>query len=181
MDSDGSIEAGNSGWWQTPDGKRYPPPANDAEAARMYNSMWQGTDGKWYAALEPTPAGSTPTGTPAGRASPGTPRGTVPSEIGTQPPLGYWPRGQHQPANGFAIAALVCSLLFLLVVPALLGIIFGFVALSQIHRSRANPQLMPAQKGDGLAISGILIGFIGLSLMLVAVAIPTFIGVRHTG
>ncbi len=173
------------GWEQPPDERRYPPPANEAEAARMYHSIWQGTDGKWYAALEPTPSEGG-TGSPSGGASPG----TASPVIGTPPPPGYRPMGYGAPGygpagygpmapygpyrrtNGLAIAGLVCSFFFFLGLPSLLAIIFGFIAVSHIRSSGGT------QKGTGLAISGIVIGFIGLMLVLVAVAIPTFIGVQ---
>jgi hypothetical protein len=52
-----------------------------------------------------------------------------------------------------AIASLVCSLSGLLCgVGALLGIIFGHIALSQIKRN--------GQEGRGLAIAGTIIGYV---------------------
>ncbi len=62
-----------------------------------------------------------------------------------------------QGANGFAIAALVCGLLFFVPLSAILAIIFGIVALAQIRRTH--------QRGRGMAITGIVIG----SLAMVAV------------
>ena len=69
--------------------------------------------------------------------------------------------------NGIAIAALVTSFFV-----SVLGIILGFVALSQIKKSGEN--------GRGLALAGIIIGFVAVGitvliiiLQLVAVAALT--------
>jgi len=72
-----------------------------------------------------------------------------------------------QRTNGMAIASLVCSLVAILLggIPAILGIIFGFVARSQIRKSNGS------QKGDGMALSGIIIGFVFVALGLILVGI----------
>ena len=57
---------------------------------------------------------------------------------------------QPQKTNGFAIAALVLSL----VGCSLLGVIFGGIAISQINKGQGS--------GKGLAIAGLVIGIIGL-------------------
>jgi hypothetical protein len=89
---------------------------------------------------------------------------------GTYPPQGYPPQGYVQPpgpygaypsygarpsrkTNGLAIASLVCSIAGFLVIPLVLGIVFGFVARSQIRNSNGT------QGGQGLALAGIIIGF----------------------
>jgi hypothetical protein len=66
--------------------------------------------------------------------------------------------------SGLAIAALVCSLLFwLYLLPAVLAIVFGFVARAQIRRSGGR------QRGNGMALAGIVIGFAGIVLGVVLV------------
>jgi hypothetical protein len=70
--------------------------------------------------------------------------------------------------SGMAIASLVCSLtgLFTCGITALLGVIFGFVGLSQTKDG--------ARGGRGLAIAGLVIGLIFLALWVwlwVAVAV----------
>jgi hypothetical protein len=68
--------------------------------------------------------------------------------------------------NGLAVASLVCSCAgFVLFVPAVLGVVFGFVARSQIRRSRGT------QGGDGLAIAGIIVGFAWIALIVILVAV----------
>lgn len=69
------------------------------------------------------------------------------------PQYGYVP---VQKTNGMAVASLVCSLVWLAGVGSILAIIFGFVARGQIKRSEGSVQ------GNGLAIAGIIIGFVGL-------------------
>jgi hypothetical protein len=75
--------------------------------------------------------------------------------------------------NGLAVASFVCSFFFWLFgIGAVLGIVFGFVSRSQIKHSAG------IQRGKGLALAGIIIGFASLLLVLPAIAIPTFLGVR---
>jgi hypothetical protein len=67
--------------------------------------------------------------------------------------------------NGFAIAALICGIVF-----NVLGIIFGFVALNQIRRT--------GEQGRGLAIAGIWVG--AASLVLTVVWIVFFVSIFTT-
>ena len=88
---------------------------------------------------------------------------------GYPPPPGYLPPPMVG-TNGFAVASLVCSLFgwVCMFIGAFLGIIFGFVALSQIKRT--------GQKGRGMAIAGIVIGAVvlvgGIALWTVAALLP---------
>jgi peptidyl-prolyl cis-trans isomerase B (cyclophilin B) len=79
-----------------------------------------------------------------------------------QPGYGYPPGyGYQQPraagTNGFAIASLVCAFFC-----TPLGIIFGFIARSQIKQT--------GQGGDGLALAGIILSFVFLLLGIVVLA-----------
>jgi Domain of unknown function (DUF4190) len=69
--------------------------------------------------------------------------------------------------NGLAVASLVCSCVGLIAftLPCILGVIFGFVARSQIRRSQG------AQKGDGLALAGIIVGFAGIALGIIVISV----------
>jgi hypothetical protein len=73
---------------------------------------------------------------------------------------------QYAPStNGLAIASLVCSCFgFFYGIPAILGIVFGFVARSQVKKSNGT------QTGLGLAVAGIAIGaawiLIGAALVI---------------
>jgi len=80
----------------------------------------------------------------------------------------YAPYGQpvQRKTNGLAVAALVCGIGgFLFFIPAILGIIFGFIARGQIKRSDGQ------QKGDGMAIAGIIVGFGWVALLVLTIAL----------
>jgi len=62
--------------------------------------------------------------------------------------------------NGMAVASLVCGILFCGVVTAILAVIFGNIALGKIDDSNG------AEKGRGLAIAGIVLGWVGIGLLL---------------
>jgi uncharacterized membrane protein len=57
--------------------------------------------------------------------------------------------------NGLAIASFVCSLLCI----SLVGVILGHIAMSQMKK---NPQ-----DGRGLAIAGLVLGYIGLAVTVI--------------
>jgi hypothetical protein len=69
--------------------------------------------------------------------------------------------------NGLAIASLVCSCAGILFfgVPGILGIVFGFVARSQIRRSNGS------QGGEGLALAGIIVGFAWIAILIVIIVV----------
>lgn len=154
------------GWWLASDGKWYPP------------ELWTGPPVSGPAFPQSAPsaypgqAGAAPAGAPYG------------GHIQSQGYNAYTPYGAPaKKTNGLAIASLVCSCVgFVLFVPALLGIIFGFVARSQIRQSGGT------QGGDGLAIAGIIVGFAWIALLVMVaivnasnnntsgvVALPTFL------
>jgi hypothetical protein len=124
------------GWWLASDGRWYPP------------ELWAGPPDTGPPAVPAHPAR-----TPAYRAA-----GTV------APSYAYRPSGQ-QKTNGLAIASLICACAGLFLLPAVLGVVFGFVARTQIKRSHG------VQKGDGLAIAGIIVGFGWLALLVLGIAL----------
>jgi uncharacterized membrane protein len=64
-----------------------------------------------------------------------------------------------------AIAALCCGIGgFLCIIPAILGIVFGFIAKNQIRDSGG------AQRGDGMATAGIVLGIVWVALTIILVA-----------
>lgn len=121
---------------------------------------------------------------PIGQGGPAVPPPAVPP---ASPPYGYghgsggagpvpvfqygqvWPPYPQQ-VNGMAIAALCCGLGALLLwgVPALLAVIFGHVALHQI---RTSGQAGRPQGGRGMAIAGLVLGYIGLAFLTVALLV----------
>jgi hypothetical protein len=99
------------------------------------------------------------------------PYGQVPYGQGGYGAPGY-PGGGFSPypaapkTNGLAIASLVCSVLGVCCgVGGVLGVIFGFVARGQIKRSGG------AQKGSGLALAGIIVGFVFIVLAAIGLLV----------
>ncbi len=139
------------GWWLASDGKWYPP------------ELWTGPPVTGPALPQNAPSAY------AGQA--GAPPSSTSAPYGGQiPPQGYIPYSPYgtpvKRNNGLAVASLVCSCAgFVLFVPAVLGIIFGFVARSQIRRSGGT------QGGDGLAIAGIIVGFGWIALIVILTAV----------
>jgi len=73
-------------------------------------------------------------------------------------------RPMVQTTNGSAVASLVLSILGLFGIGSLLGIIFGYKARREIRGSGGY------QGGDGLAVAGIVIGYVTLILFLLLAA-----------
>jgi hypothetical protein len=67
--------------------------------------------------------------------------------------------------NGFAIASFVLGLVWMWWLGSALAIVFGHIALKQIHRSPAT------QSGRGLAIAGLALGYLGALTLLLVVAV----------
>jgi hypothetical protein len=101
------------------------------------------------------PVAAGPPGYPPG------PPGYPPGAYG-QYPMPYPPSGYQQPStNGLAIASLVLGLVgWTVCVGSIVAIILGFVARSQIRAAQGR------QGGDGLALAGIILGFIGLAFII---------------
>ncbi len=71
---------------------------------------------------------------------------------------------QPRSTSGMAIGSLVCSLLGLFVpLLSILAVIFGHIALSQIKKSNG------MVGGRGLAIAGLIIGYITIALVVIFV------------
>jgi Domain of unknown function (DUF4190) len=120
---------------------------------------WLASDGKWYPPHLWT--GPPMPGPPAA----GPPPMSSPYVGGT--PYGFATLGQRSRTNGLAIASIACSGagLFLFGLSAVVGIIFGFVARSQIHKSNGT------QTGSGLALAGIIVGFAVIALWVLFIAL----------
>jgi hypothetical protein len=166
---------------------------------------WLASDGNWYAphlhpgAVGPLPPPAGPTPFPES-ASPWTPPlpqlpqfapftagpGSAPSitygyaanpyaanpyAALTNGPPGYGYPPSAPKTNGLAITSLILSIVCLAGLGSIAGIILGFVSRRQIRRSWGT------QRGAGLGLAGIIVGFVTLALVLAAVAIPTFLGV----
>jgi hypothetical protein len=80
---------------------------------------------------------------------------------GPQVPPNYYP-GYARKTNGLAVASMVCGICgFLYIVPAILGIVFGSIALRQIRRDGTD--------GRGMAIAGIVTGSLWVALLALIV------------
>jgi hypothetical protein len=122
---------------------------------------WLASDGKWYPPelwTGPRAQGPASGGAVYGG---GVPPGSAGYGAGT--PYGQIPLKK---TNGLAVAALVCGCTgFLFFIPGILAVIFGFIARKQITRANG------LQKGDGMAIAGIILGFAWMALLVATIAL----------
>ena len=97
-------------------------------------------------------------------------------------PSGYpAPAASSQGTSGLAIGSLICGLLVFLTfgLAGLPAVILGHVGLSKIKKSGG------ALKGRGMAIAGLIMGYLGFGLTFVAIlaslAVPAFMQVQEKG
>ncbi len=137
----------------------------DSQAPGPPVSRHERTDDGWRAAweafvrLEPSPR---PVGGVSG-ASGVMPTGSSP--WGPVPSSGTVFVTQPAKANGLAIASLVLGILWLWWVGSVLALVFGYSARGQIRRSEGR------ESGDGLAIAGIVLGWVGVGTLLLFVIV----------
>ncbi len=72
--------------------------------------------------------------------------------------------------SGLAIASMVLGIVWLLWLGSILAVIFGHVALSQIKRSAG------ALTGRGMAIAGLILGYLGIVMLVGFIAAAAIIG-----
>jgi Domain of unknown function (DUF4190) len=151
---------------------------------------WLASDGKWYSPQtvpSPSPVPpmpplglppiSAPGFTSNGSFQPG--QAAMPSYSGAAQGAAAYP---YAPGPQFAVPrtspmaiwALVLVIL-LGAIGALVGIPLAFVARSKIRKSGG------ALQGSGLALAALIVGFGWVALFAFAIAIPTFLGVTHSG
>ncbi len=93
---------------------------------------------------------------------------TTPAPPPSPPPApsgwGPYQAAPRQTTNGFAVAALVLGIAILCtgIIGGVLAVVFGNLALARIDASQG------AQKGRGMAIAGIVLGWIAIGLTAVA-------------
>jgi hypothetical protein len=82
---------------------------------------------------------------------------------------------QRQNTNGFAVAALVLGIAVLCtgILGGILAVVFGNLALARIDES---PE---TQKGRGMAIAGIVLGWIAIGLTAVVAAVWLTYGITN--
>ena len=192
------------GWWIASDGKWYSPEQAPGYVPEAPASGPPVASGGFIPSTHPDTALGSPPAAPGYGPQPGAPGygpppaaqgyGPPPSAPGYGPPsgppgyappfdsgygypqggspYGYAPVGK---TNGLAIAAMVCSFFFWIYgLGAILGIVFGFIARSQIKRSGGT------QQGSGMALAGIIIGFGGIALGIILIIIIA-VAVHHCG
>jgi hypothetical protein len=72
---------------------------------------------------------------------------------------------QKTGTNGFSIASLVLGIIWLYWIGSILALIFGYVAKNQIDRTGGT------QGGRGMAIAGIVLGWIGVGVLLLVIVL----------
>lgn len=90
----------------------------------------------------------------------------APAPPPAQPGAPYYVGPMAISTNPLAIASLACSVgswLVLPVIGALLGVIFGHIALGQIRRSNGT------QDGHGMAVAGLVVGYVHLAIVPIVI------------
>ncbi len=92
-----------------------------------------------------------------------------------QPPYPYppqpgmpYPYYVPRPTSGMAIASLVCGILWIYWIGSILALIFGYIARKQIRER--------GESGNGMAIAGIVLGWIGVATLVATVAFLIWFG-----
>jgi hypothetical protein len=75
---------------------------------------------------------------------------------------------QPQPTNGLAVAALVLGIVWAFWIGSALAIVFGHTALNQIQNSN--------QSGKGMAVAGLVLGYVGAGTFALFVVLPLLLG-----
>ena len=119
---------------------------------------------------------------PAAPAYPSYPASTTPAApaygqapaYGEPPAYGQNPYGQQNPQDKFNVLSII-SLVTSILGISLVGVITGHIGMSQIKKT--------GEKGRGLALWGLIIGYLGLAIGLIAaiIFIAVFIGAATTG
>lgn len=93
-------------------------------------------------------------------------------------PYGYYTPTYGLPAvpqtSGFAIASLICSIASWFLVPfigGVLGVIFGHIARREIRQSQG------WKKGNGLALTGLIIGYIHIMVAILAIILIVLLAI----
>ena len=85
-----------------------------------------------------------------------------------QPPYGYGYAPPDRGTNGMAIASMVLGIVWVYWIGSILALVFGYIARGQIRES--------GQKGDGMAIAGIVLGWVGVGFLLLFILIAITAG-----
>ena len=78
-----------------------------------------------------------------------------------------------RPTNGLAIASLVLGILWIYWIGSVLAVIFGHIALNQIRQRHDG--------GHGMAIAGVVLGYIGIGVLVLFIILAAIAASVHTG
>ena len=67
------------------------------------------------------------------------------------------------PTNGLAVASMVLGIVWIYWIGSILALIFGYIAKGQINASDGR------QGGKGMAIAGIVLGWVGIGMLLLGI------------
>ncbi len=73
--------------------------------------------------------------------------------------------GARIETNGFAVASLVLGIVWVMGIGSILALVFGYIAKGQIDASGGR------QTGRGMAIAGIVLGWIGVAFLLAMIVL----------
>jgi hypothetical protein len=139
--------------------------SSDAEAPAAAAANDDGA-GQWRSVpvAQPAAAQTAPPPAPA-QTAPAPAR--QPAQAAPPPPppgYAYHPQPVYVQAktNGLAIASLVLGIIWIYWIGSVLALVFGYVAKSQIDQSGGT------QTGRGMAIAGIVLGWIGVAILVLA-------------
>ena len=103
-------------------------------------------------------------------------------QTGPQPPSPTSQAAPQPPAapppetSGMAVGSLICGILFVFFPAAITAVVLGHISRSEIRRSAGR------LKGDGMALAGLILGYVGISvipiLIIAAIAIPNLLRSR---
>ena len=122
-----------------------PPPESTGPPAPGW---WLASDGRYY---PPEQAPGSPTTPPPPTFTPYTPYASGVA--------------QATSTNGLAIASMVLGILWIYWIGSILALVFGYVAKGQIDRAAGR------QTGRGMAIAGIVLGWIGVATLALVVVL----------
>jgi len=115
--------------------------------------------------------------TPAPLTQPPPPPPPPPSYAAPQPGYQYGTGAPAGATNGMAVASLVLGILTIVTcgIGSILAVIFGYVGKGQIDRSGGT------QSGRGLAIAGIVLGWVGIGIIIVIILLAIIGAINDAG
>jgi hypothetical protein len=100
---------------------------------------------------------------------PAAPPALAPFQLPVAPPA-FMPAALST-TNGLAIAAMVLGIVWVFWIGSILALVFGHVARDQIRRT--------GQGGDGMAVAGIVLGWVGVGVLSLLVLSYTMAPARY--